>query len=84
MKNDRQTISMPTQHDSNNIYTILFGGFLALCNHLFGWMNTLLDIHVSSFLVTCLQAIITGSFGAAGAYFTNKLLKRFDKKKRNQ
>lgn len=79
MKNDKQI--MPAHQDNSNFITILFGGFLALCNHIFGWMNTILDIQFSSFFVSILQAIITGAFGAFSAFYTNKFLKSREKKK---
>lgn len=78
MKNDKQIMS---HQDNSNYITILFGGFLALFNHVFGWLNTLLDIHVSGFFVSIFQAILTGAFGALSAYYTNKFLKSRDKKK---
>lgn len=82
MPNDIQTNMQ--NHDSSNIFTILFGAFLAICNHVFGWMNAILDIHVAGFLVTTLQAMVTGSLGAFSAYYTNKFLKRRDKKKQDK
>ncbi len=81
MKNDKQ---MPTHHDNSNFVTILFGGFLAMCNHIFGWMNSILDIHFSGFFVSIFQAIITGAFGAFSAFYTNKFLKNRDNKKQKK
>lgn len=80
MDNNNQVFKM---EDSNmNFLTILFGGFLALLNHFFGWMNALLDIEISSMLMNYFQAIVTGSLGALSAHFMNKVIKHFEKKKK--
>lgn len=82
MKNDNKTtMQMDSHQDNSNFITILFGAFLALCNHVFGWMNTLLDIQISGFIMTLFQAVLTGAFGAISAFYTNKFLKKYDKKK---
>jgi len=81
MKNDNKTIKMSGHQDNSSYATILFGAFLALCNHVFGWMNAILDIHISNFIMTLFQAVLTGAFGAISAFYTNKFLKRYDKRK---
>ena len=65
-------------HHNQNLGTIIIGFTFALCNQMFGWMNTLLDVH-STIWMQWLQALITGGLGALSAYLVNKGIKAFEK-----
>jgi hypothetical protein len=71
---------MSHHNEANGSLSSMFIGFiLAITNHMFGWFNVILQVkgtHINEWL----QAFITGSIGAIGAFLMNKLLKIVDKK----
>lgn len=68
----------------SNIFTLMIGFIFAVSNQIFGWFNSLLDVHstllMQNLLMQGLQALITGGLGAFSAYMVNKALKYFEKK----
>ena len=68
----------------SNIFTLMIGFVFAVSNQIFGWFNSLLDVHstllMQNLLLQGLQAIITGGLGAFSAFMVNKALKKLEKK----
>lgn len=68
---------MSNHQDASSFGSVVIGFFLAIMNHTFGWFNMILS---STIVSEWLQALITGSIGAIGAFLMTKLLKFFEKK----
>ena len=68
---------MSHHQENGSIGSMLIGFVFAISNHMFGWFNSFLQVE-GTHLNDWLQAFITGSIGAIGAFFMNKLLKTID------
>jgi hypothetical protein len=68
-------------HNSETLGSIVIGFFLAVGNHIFGWLNHFfIFLSAGGILGDSIQAIITGMLGATAAYFTNKFWKFLEKR----
>jgi hypothetical protein len=55
-------------------FSLLVGFFMAISNHLFGWLNS---IEPANHIPSMLQALLMGIFGAIGTYIGNQGIKYF-------
>jgi hypothetical protein len=72
------SLKMENHHTNDGgIGSILIGFVLAIGNQVFGWMNTILEIHTIHWTI---QAVVVGILGSTASYFTNKIWKWAEKK----
>ena len=66
-------------------FSLLVGFFMAISNHLFGWLNS---IEPTNHIPSMFQALLMGIFGAIGTYIGNQGIKylknRFKKEHGNK
>jgi hypothetical protein len=61
----------------SNGFGVVIGFFLAVGNHVFGWMN---NIQITAHWDSWFQAAVTGFLGATFAFFANKFWKFVENK----